>query len=108
METFYLMKSTIPTKKYTVFFTDENGKMKKISFGAIKPDGTPYTDYTTNKNPIKRIKYITSHSKMGEDWTKNGRYTRGFWSRWLLWEHPNIKDAIKAMENRFNIKINFL
>jgi hypothetical protein len=105
METFYLMKSYLPTKKYTVVYNDLNGKIKKISFGAIKPDGTPYTDYTTNKSPQKRIRYITSHSKMGEDWTKNGIYTRGWWSRWLLWEHDTIEKAIKNIENKFNVNI---
>ena len=42
---------------------------------------------------------------MGEDWTKKGIMTRGWWSRFLLWERPSLDEAIKNIENKYNVNI---
>lgn len=78
------------------------------------------SDYTIHKNPLRMEQYIRRHggkptrftepSKVHEtmlkrtkstkeDWSKNGLYTAGFWSRWLLWSQPSIREAIRHMND---------
>jgi hypothetical protein len=39
-----------------------------------------------------------------ENWNvQNGLNKAGFWSRWLLWSFPDIKEAKQFMANKFNI-----
>lgn len=94
METIYLAKSDRDGKKYMV---DVDGKV--VHFGA---EG--YEDYTTHKDPERKKRYITRH-KNKENWNKSGIKTAGFWSRWLLWGEPTISASIKAIENKFNVRI---
>ena len=70
-----------------------NGKI--IRFGA-----KGYTDYTLGATKKQKENYIKRH-ELREDWTKNGIYTAGFWSRWLLWNKPTIAESIKDIERRF-------
>jgi len=72
---------------------------KTIHFGA-----KDYSDYTIHKDPDRKQRYIDRH-KENEDWTKSGIDTAGFWSRWLLWNEPTLKDSIKEIEDKFGIKI---
>ena len=44
----------------------------------------------------KKLKYIMRHQN--ENW--NDFNTAGAWSRFLLWEEPNIKDAYKKIKNK--------
>lgn len=53
----------------------------------------------------KRKNYISRHSKMGEDWTKNGIFTPGFWARFILWQGRTLPESLKFIEKKFNIKI---
>jgi hypothetical protein len=94
MSTIYLSKSDREGKKYMV---EVDGKT--IHFGA---EG--YEDYTKHKDPERKKRYITRH-KANENWTKSGIKTAGFWSRWLLWGEPTISASIKAIENKFNVRI---
>lgn len=89
-----LIKSPNPKKKWRVLF--ENGK--KVDFGA-----KGYSDYTIHKDSSRMKRYLSRHGKMGETWTKNGMYTAGFWSRWLLWSKPNLQDAKKLISSRFDL-----
>ena len=116
-----LLKSPKDGKKYRII----TPKNKTIDFGA---EG--YSDYTLHKDSKrmrfyvqrhggvlpKQIKTITNlneiHKQMlkikistKENWGKNGIDTAGFWSRWLLWSQPNIKNAKQFIETKFNIKI---
>jgi hypothetical protein len=90
----YLKKSTKQASKYMVLI---NGKT--IHFGAAG-----YSDYTINKDPERRSRYISRHQKK-ENWTSSGIMTAGFWSRYLLWEKTTITEAIKYIELNFNVKI---
>tara|TARA_R110000851_G_scaffold127991_1_gene260180 strand:- start:844 stop:1158 length:315 start_codon:yes stop_codon:yes gene_type:complete len=90
----YLKKSTNPDKKYMVLV----GR-KTIHFGS---EGM--SDYTKHKDPDRKKFYIDRHQK-NENWTKSGISTAGFWSRYLLWGEPTIKQSIEYLENRFNITI---
>ena len=94
MITIYLAKSDRDGKKYMV---DVDGKV--VHFGA---EG--YEDYTIHKDTERKKRYMTRH-KEKENWTKSGIKTAGFWSRWLLWGEPTISASIKAIENKFNVKI---
>jgi hypothetical protein len=72
---------------------------KTVHFGAAG-----YSDYPTHKDAERKQRYINRH-KAKENWTKSGIKTAGFWSRWLLWGQPSISASIKAIENKFNVKI---
>jgi hypothetical protein len=90
----YLSRSTRATKKFMV---EVEGKI--IHFGA-----RGYEDYTTHKDVERMKRYIRRHRAM-ENWSKSGIKTAGFWSKWLLWTKPNLRDAIKHIESKFNITI---
>jgi len=90
-----LTKSNRKNKKYMV--TTADGKV--IHFG-----GAGYDDYTTTRDEKKKKNYIARHAPR-EDWTRNGMNTAGFWSRWVLWNEPSIKESIKDIEERYGIKI---
>ena len=93
-----LSKSNRKDKKWTVTLLNGGaGDEKTIHFGA---EG--YLDYTQHKDPNRRERYIQRHA-VREDW--NNPYTAGFWSRWLLWEKPTLKDAISYVKKKFKITI---
>jgi hypothetical protein len=94
----YLCKSNKSDKKYMVKINSSN-KSKTIHFGAAG-----MSDYTKHKNPERKQRYIIRHQKR-ENWTKSGIYTAGFWSRWLLWGEPTLKDSIRVIEHKFKVKI---
>jgi hypothetical protein len=86
-----------PSKKWTAIFP--NGK--KVSFGAYG-----YEDYTTHGDAERMERYLKRH-KNNEDWSDP--YTAGFWSRWLLWSKPSMKEAIKETEKHLKgMKINVI
>ena len=39
-----------------------------------------------------------------EVWSKSGIDTGGFWSRWLLWNLPNIKQSLEKIQYIILIK----
>jgi hypothetical protein len=96
MSIVYLAKSSRADKKYMVYV---DGKV--THFGA-----TGYSDYSKHKDPERKQRYITRHQAR-ENWTKSGIHTAGFWSRWLLWGEPTLQASIKAIEQKFGIKIKY-
>jgi hypothetical protein len=96
MSIVYLAKSSRADKKYMVYV---DGKV--THFGA-----TGYSDYTRHKDPERKQRYITRHQAR-ENWTKSGIHTAGFWSRWLLWGEPTLQASVKAIEQKFGIKIKY-
>jgi hypothetical protein len=98
----YLFESDKPNKKYMVYFINpKTGRPKKVYFGAIKPNGKPYEDFTTHKDPERKMRYLKRHAK--EDW--NDLTKAGAWSRYILWNKPTLDASIKDMNKRFDIKI---
>lgn len=93
-----LKKSSNKNKKYVV----TTPKGKKMHFGDSR-----YEDYTTHKDPERKKNYIKRH-RPNEKWSKNGINTKGFWSRWILWNKPTLKKSIEATENKFNIDIKLI
>ena len=86
-------KSDKPGKKYFII-TESN---KKVYFGA-----SGYSDFPTHKDEARKQRYINRH-KNNENWTKSGIDTAGFWSRWLLWHKPTIKESYLDIKKRFNL-----
>lgn len=95
MDVFVLEKSPRAQKKWRV--TTPEGK--KVDFGA-----SGYSDYTLHKDTSRQENYIARH-RPRENWTKSGTNTAGFWSRWILWNLPDLMESIKDTEKRFGIKI---
>lgn len=91
-----LRVSPKPEKKWRVTFPDG----KSVDFGAAG-----MSDFTKHKTETRMRSYVKRHSGMGETWTKKGLKSAGFWSRWLLWSKPSLPEAIKFMNNKFNLKI---
>lgn len=90
---YYLFKSNRKDKKYCIV-TPIGHKIHFGQFGA--------SDFTQHKNRGRKENYIMRHRKR-ENW-KNIN-TPGFWSRWMLWEKPTLRSAIRNMEHKFNISI---
>ena len=90
-------------KKFqAVFLDDKTGKkLKTVKFGS-----RPYENYTTHKDKERMKRYVDRHEKR-EDWTRAGKYTPGFWSRWLLWSKPSFTDALKLTEQKIGDKITY-
>jgi len=82
-------------KKYIVVVYKGNLK-KTIKFGAAG-----YSDFTMHKDEERKKRYIERHKK-NEDF--NDPFTAGFWSRWLLWEKPTIRESKEYITKRFNIE----
>ena len=108
-------------KKFEVEFEDGT----TVRFGL-----KGYSDFTLHKNPLRMRSYVRRHGgrvstaigvmtnpqkvlramrsvtvSSKENWTKSGIKTAGFWSRWLLWSEPSLRDAIKLIESKFNVNI---
>ena len=98
MKTYTLYESASSSKKYDVFVVSSKGRIKKVSFGAAG-----YSDYTKHKDPERKQRYITRH-KSRENWSKSGFETAGFWSRWILWNKPTIRDSLNDTRNQFSLK----
>ena len=82
----HITKSHVPTKKYDAHIT-VNGRPNVIPFGA-----KGYSDYPTHRD---------KHRKSLEDWSDPR--TPGFWSRWLLWNQPTLRDSEKSLRSRFGL-----
>ena len=91
-----LKKSARPDKKFTAVVGGT-----QVHFGAVG-----YSDYTKHKDDERKERYIKRHNAR-ENWTKSGVKSAGFWSRWVLWNKPNLEQSIKDTENRFGIHIDY-
>jgi hypothetical protein len=84
-------KSDKPEKKYYII----TNSGRKIYFGAAG-----MSDFTKHKDEARKQRYINRH-KNNENWGKSGIDTAGFWSRWLLWNKPTIKESYDDIKRRF-------
>ena len=87
------------SKKYRVLIKTSDGRVtKKVDFGA-----RGYKDYTTTNDKERKKQYLARHDPLvtNEDWSIRGIDSAGFWSRWLLWNQPTVKQSIKDMNRRF-------
>lgn len=90
-----LRKSDNNTHKFMAIFS--NGKT--VRFGR-----KGYSDYTIHKDKARMERYLIRHKKR-ESWGRNGKYTAGFWSRWLLWSKPSFQAALRQTQSVLGEKI---
>ena len=81
--------------KHKYYIITQSGK--KIKFGQAGA-----SDFTKHKDEARKQRYINRHKK-NENWTKSGIDTAGWWSRWILWHLPTIKESYADIKRRFNI-----
>jgi hypothetical protein len=111
MNTYKLYRSPVSKYKYRIVLPSG----KNIDFGQAGAE-----DFTMHKDVERWRRYITRHggdinenqrpnnqplTSSKEDWSINGIDTKGFWSRWYSWSHPDVDRSIQEVEKRFNIKI---
>ena len=85
---FTLYKSVLSTKKWDVYVPTENGRLKKVSYGAAG-----MSDYTKHHDKERRERYRSRHASDHID----DPYKPGFWSWWHLW--GNTTDSKKAFQD---------
>jgi hypothetical protein len=97
----HLFKLKSGPKKFKAEFIDDKTKkkVKSVSFGA-----RGYENYSTHHDPERYKRYLDRHREK-EDWTRSGKHTAGFWSRWLLWSDPSFTKALKITEGKLGEKI---
>jgi hypothetical protein len=91
-----VVPSEDPDKKYDVKVKKDD-KERTIRIGA-----RGMSDYTKHHDEERKERYISRHQAR-EDWKLSGLLTAGFWSRWLLWNKPSLKESIADVKNRFNL-----
>ena len=88
----YISKDKAEKKYYII--TKDN---KKVYFGAAG-----MSDFTIHKDEARKQRYIKRHEKNeSKFWNKSGIDTPSFWSRFLLWEKPSIKESYEDIKKRF-------
>ena len=99
--------SNITDSKKKMEISLYNTKTKRLK--VIKIGSAGMGDYTIfTREQGKKIadehkeRYIDRHQKR-EYWTKTGIPTAGFWSRWLLWNKPTIKESIDYVLKTFDL-----
>ena len=81
-------------KKYMAIVDDS----KTIHFGQAGA-----SDYTLHKDKERTQRYIKRH-RANEDWSNP--LTPGFYSRWVTWEKPTLKEAVSNINHKFkNINV---
>ena len=90
MNTVVITPSHLKEKKFNAVV---NGT-KTIPFGA-----KGMSDFTIHKDEERKQRYINRHRKKNEDWTNP--LTAGFYSYYVLWNKPTIKESIEDMNKRF-------
>ncbi len=101
-----IKRSKYSKKLYTAIIT-ANGKTHRVNFG--DPTAEQYSrsfheNCNIHKNKERKENYINRH-KSRENWSKSGVLTAGFWSRWLLWNKPTLKESANDIKKRFGIKV---
>lgn len=93
-----LIRSPIKGKKWRVELIDKSAdKTAHVDFGA---DG--YEDFTIHKDEIRKGLYLKRHAA-NEDWSKTGILTPGFYSRWILWNRPSLRESLEDTKRRFGL-----
>ena len=85
-----IRKSHNSNKKYDAVVNND----KIISFGAAG-----YSDYTINKDQLRRQSYISRHSN--EDWSRANLLSPAWLSRFILWEKPSLEEAIRSANQKY-------
>jgi hypothetical protein len=89
----YIAPSTRKNKKYMAIFND--GFV--VHFGDSR-----YLNFTDHRDKERKKQYILRHSNEKHLWYDAPLMPASL-SRWILWNEPNINDAIQNYKNRFNL-----
>lgn len=93
MKFYYPYPSDRPEKKYYII----TNQGKKVYFGLAGA-----SDMTQHKDEARKQRYIKRHQKReGHLWNKSGIDTPSFWSRFLLWEKPTIREAYSYIKTNY-------
>ena len=86
-------------KKFKAVFTNSKGDKKTTHFGA-----KGMSDYTKNKDPKRKERYLARHSPSvtKERWDLPS--TAGSLSRWILWNKPTYNASLNDFKKRFKLK----
>ena len=96
MKLLRVVKSMNPKKKYDAVFLKNNGKEKKVSFGAAG-----MSDYTIHKDKERRERYRKRHEK---DLKTNDPTRAGYLSYYILWgDSTSLKKNISDYKKRFKM-----
>ena len=90
-----IKRSTRPEKKYRAIIDDK----KTIHFGQAGA-----SDYTIHKDNERKENYIKRHQKREKSGI-DGIETAGFYSRWLTWNLPSLKESARDIERKFNVNV---
>ena len=93
-KTIVIRKSPKLEKKWRATFT-EGVSSRSVDFGQ-----KGYSDYTKHKDALRMTRYLMRHRRMRENWGFSGRYSAGFWSRWLLWSKPSLQGALSVVRRK--------
>ncbi len=96
MKLYTLYSSTNKNKKYDVYVVNpKTDNIKKVSFGA-----KGYSDYTIHKDYDRMKLYKKRHQNDKiYDITSSG-----FWSWWVLWNKPSLKNSLIDTKKRFKLR----
>jgi hypothetical protein len=89
------------THKFVARVPKASGLYTSVHFGR-----KGYSDYTKHGDKERMQRYLARHRKR-ENWTRAGRFTAGFWSRWLLWSRPSFRAALRQTEKVLGQRIIF-
>lgn len=90
-----IKKSDKSGKKYMAIFLEDNGRKKKVHFGA-----SGYDDYTLKKNIQQRDNYRRRHRK---DLNTNDPMKAGYLSYYILWgDSTSLRENIRSYKRKFN------
>jgi len=92
MKFYYPYPSDRPEKKYYII----TNQGKKVYFGLARA-----SDYTIHKDPERKQRYIQRHKREEHLWNKSGINSPSFWSRFLLWEKPTIREAYSYIKTNY-------
>ena len=92
MERYILKKSDRKNKKFMIIMNDN----MKHHFGDSR-----YSDYTIHKDIERKNRYLKRTASQPQD----DIHSPAFWALNLLWNKPTLKESIKDIEKKFNVKI---
>lgn len=87
-------------KVMAIFYTDDK-KIKIVHFGS-----SGYKDYTTfdeSERDERKKRYIKRHEKREKELWENEPMSPASLSRWILWNKPSFREAVKDYKKRFNL-----
>ena len=93
-----LKKADDGKHKYVVsLLNEETKRINNIKFGAFGMN-----DFTLTGDISAKQRYEARHASR-EDWTKKGVLTKGFWSKWILWNKPTVDASLKETIKVFSL-----